>query len=63
MADERDAAQAAAAAPAAAQADLELADREAGDVKGGMAYRSEGAKKKKKKSVGGSGGSASAKPM
>jgi hypothetical protein len=55
MGDDRDKAQ------AAAQADLELSDKEAEDVKGGSAE----AKRRKKRKKGGSGGSGSAtnKPM
>jgi len=44
-----------------AQADLELADKEAEEVKGGMAYGKKSRKRKKGASAG--GGSASAKPM
>lgn len=61
MADERDAAQAAAAAPAAAQADLQLADKEAEEIKGGRLYGKQARKRKKGAAAG--GGSANAKPM
>lgn len=47
-----------------AQGDLQLADKEAGEVKGGMAYRTEGKKsRKRKKGASAGGGSANAKPM
>jgi hypothetical protein len=47
-----------------AQADLPLADKEAEEVKGGMAYRTEGKKsRKRKKGASAGGGSANAKPM
>jgi hypothetical protein len=48
----------------AAQADLELKDKEAEEVKGGRIYGMEGKKRKKKKhSALGGGGSANAKPQ